>query len=63
MIGSPTRDANVSRRVASRTFPTAPPKSAGRPAMGGSTATMIVLSVSRSCVSSRLKKLAESGSE
>ena len=61
-IGSPTRDAVVSSVAPTRRLPTAPPNDAGRPVIGGSTATMTVLSVSISCVSSRLKKLADNGS-
>jgi hypothetical protein len=60
---SPTRVVGDSVRALMRSVPTAPAKSAGRPAAGGSTATKRTLSDLSSKLSSREKKEEESGSE
>ena len=60
---SPTRVVGDSVRALMRSVPTAPAKSAGRPAAGGSTATKRTLSERSSKLSSREKNDDESGSE
>ncbi len=60
-MASPTRAAALSTAALTRSVPTAPVQSAGRPARGGSSATTTALSLRSSKLSSRLKKLYESG--